>query len=92
MNALRINKECSSYPCHKDLEDCTFCYCPFYPCMNKENGGKMLTVYQGTTKCKIWDCSECNLVHKKEFVDKAYEIIKENMTNVKTKDEQTNDI
>ena len=72
MNTERINKACSSYPCHEGLEDCTFCYCPFYPCEDEGHGGKYLTVYQGTTKEKIWDCSGCNWVHKKNFVDVVY--------------------
>lgn len=79
MGILRINQNCPHYPCHKDLEDCTFCYCPFYPCENTEYGGKYLTIYQGTTKTKIWDCSDCNIVHKKEFVDTAHRVLKRNM-------------
>jgi Zn-finger protein len=79
MEYQRINKVCSSYPCHEGLEDCTFCYCPLYPCGNEIYGGKYLTIYQGTEKYKIWDCSGCNWVHKKNFVDEAYIILKENL-------------
>lgn len=78
MEIERINMACASYPCHKGLEDCTFCYCPFYPCELAEYGGKYLTVYKGTTKKKIWDCSDCNWVHKKNFVDAAFNVIREN--------------
>jgi len=60
----RINKVCGSYPCHKKLEDCTFCYCPFYPC-NDDTLGK----YIGKGKKKVWDCSECTWIHKKDTVD-----------------------
>ncbi len=73
----RINVVCAAYPCHKDLEDCTYCWCPFYPCENEENGGIFLTVYHGTVKERIWDCSGCNLVHKTNFVDETYTILKE---------------
>lgn len=78
MNTSRINKSCSSYPCHKDLEDCTFCYCPYYPCEDFSSGGRYLTIYDGTGKHKIWDCTQCVLPHKKEFVDEIYKLIKEN--------------
>lgn len=79
INSERINKVCAAYPCHKDIEDCTFCWCPFYPCKLEELGGHYLIIYQGTTKEKIWDCSDCNYVHKKEFVDEAHKILKENL-------------
>ncbi len=36
-----INEECSYYPCHQNLEDCTFCYCPAYPCYMRELGEKI---------------------------------------------------
>ena len=31
----RVNQACSYFPCHEDLEDCTFCYCPFIPARKK---------------------------------------------------------
>lgn len=65
----RKNKACRYFPCHKELEDCTFCYCPFYPCENKERGH---FINDG----EIWDCSECNWIHKKETVDKIFEVIR----------------
>jgi Zn-finger protein len=81
MDTERTNKQCKSYPCHDGLEDCMFCYCPFYACQDLKTGGKFLTIYQGTEKKKIWDCSECNMVHKKEFVDKIFEEIRQNFKN-----------
>lgn len=53
-----LDKECASYPCHEGLEDCTYCYCPIYPCGYTEFG-----------KCigkdnDVWDCSECLIFHK----------------------------
>jgi Zn-finger protein len=56
-----LKKKCKYYPCHKDIEDCIFCYCPIYPCYNT-NLGKMYK--------KVWDCSDCTLFHKKEVVKK----------------------
>lgn len=76
MGIERINKSCSSYPCHEGLEDCTFCYCPLYPCEITEYGGKYLTIYKGTSKEKIWDCSKCTWIHTRSFVDQIYEVIR----------------
>lgn len=41
---LGIDKGCKYYSsCHHAfLEDCTFCYCPFYPCGDKFTGGKWI--------------------------------------------------
>ncbi|TAN60140.1 hypothetical protein EPN16_05810, partial [bacterium] len=35
---LRVNRACKYFPCHQNLEDCAFCYCPFYPCREKGLG------------------------------------------------------
>jgi Zn-finger protein len=71
MEANRINKACAAYPCHdKDkLYDCTFCYCPLYPCYDTAKG--TLLIHN-----KTWDCSKCTWIHQKEIVDKAFEILK----------------
>lgn len=62
------------YPCHdKDkLEDCTFCYCPLYPCKDDKKG----QWYEG----KIWDCSSCTWIHEKQRVDSIFQFLKTNMT------------
>jgi Zn-finger protein len=62
---LGINYDCKSYPCHKDLQDCTFCYCPLYPCEKTDKGGKW-------TDNKIWDCSDCTYVHDSDTVETMY--------------------
>ena len=61
-------KNCQYYPCHKDMEDCSLCYCPIYPC-EEEGLGKF---YKG-----VWDCSNCNIVHKKEIVWQIQSIIRQ---------------
>lgn len=55
-------KVCKYKPCHKTKNmDCAFCYCPVYPCKIKDTGGKLVK--------DVWDCSDCTIVHNKEFVD-----------------------
>lgn len=62
---LRINKSCAYFPCHKPLEDCTFCYCPFYPCLNNSLGNFIFT----RDKQSIWSCKDCSWIHKRKVVD-----------------------
>lgn len=74
MSINRINIACKFYPCHEKLEDCTFCYCPFYACGNKRRG-KYITNSEGKL---IWDCSKCEWIHKKSTVDKIFKEVREN--------------
>ena len=57
LKIIMINEKCTYFPCHGIVEDCTFCYCPLYPCKIKEFG-----VFIKDTS--IWDCSNCTFVHK----------------------------
>jgi Zn-finger protein len=58
-----IKVKCNYYPCHNGLEDCTFCFCPLYPCFDTSKG-YLLTVYESS----IWACENCNWIHKIEVV------------------------
>lgn len=65
----RRNEACEHFPCHElPMEDCTFCYCPFYACGNTKRG-KYITNAEGKL---IWDCSKCNWIHKKSVVDRIF--------------------
>lgn len=76
----RVNKSCSYFPCHKKLEDCTFCYCPFYPCQDEKLGRY---IYSTKRKKKIWSCHECSWIHKRKTVDRIYTCIKANARNLR---------
>ena len=56
------NYECKYYPCHFYGQDCTFCYCPFYPCLIYDLGGELILTEDGY----VWSCKGCNWVHEKE--------------------------
>lgn len=71
----RLNKACNFFPCHKNLEDCTFCYCPFYPCLNKDLGKY---VYSNKLKKPLWSCQECSWIHKRDVVNDIFVLIKKN--------------
>ncbi len=60
--------DCSYYPCHFEGQDCSFCFCPFYPCLIYETGGEM----KGNA---IWSCMKCSLVHKPEIVQELKSIL-----------------
>ena len=56
--------ECKYYPCHFSGQDCTFCYCPFYPCLNYDMGGEIKVSSNGKL---VWSCMDCWLIHDKKF-------------------------
>ena len=62
-------ESCECYPCHFEGQDCTFCFCPFYPCHN-EKLGKMV----GSNGSEVWDCSNCQLIHEEDVVRQALEL------------------
>jgi len=69
---MRVNKSCPYFPCHSGLEDCAFCYCPFYPCGNKRLGKYIIT----KERIKVWSCKDCSWIHKKKVVDKIFHLIR----------------
>ena len=77
----RLNKYCAYYPCHKNLQDCTFCWCPFYPCLNRKLGYYVKAKKgSGTFLAKrIWSCDKCGWIHKKRIVDKIFKLIRKNL-------------
>lgn len=64
----RVNKYCAYFPCHAGLEDCTFCYCPFYPCKNERRGKFVVT----KNKQQVWSCKDCSWIHQSKTVDRMF--------------------
>ncbi|MDI6806544.1 MAG: cysteine-rich small domain-containing protein [Candidatus Aenigmarchaeota archaeon] len=65
---LEINKSCVAYPCHPNLEDCTFCYCPFYPCEDDFLGKYV--------KAAMWSCESCDWIHRRDITNEIIEEMK----------------
>ncbi|MCQ2070071.1 MAG: cobyric acid synthase [archaeon] len=65
--------DCPYNPCHFSGQNCTFCYCPYYPC-NDERLGKFV---EGRRGQKIWSCEDCLLIHRDFFVEHTVSKIKE---------------
>ncbi len=66
--AARSRIDCEYYPCHFEGQDCTFCFCPFYPCEDKRTGGELVQRPTGGT---VWSCAGCRLIHEGEIADKV---------------------
>ena len=64
---MKKPKKCKYHPCHDVIEDCTFCFCLIYPCELTTTGGRFILRKSDNTY--IWDCSKCNTVHSKEFIN-----------------------
>lgn len=54
------NETCDYYPCHFVGQDCTWCFCPFYPCEDEQVGGNWVEREDGS---RIWGCSKCFWIH-----------------------------
>ncbi|MCQ2055953.1 MAG: cobyric acid synthase [archaeon] len=67
MGNIRCNTCCEYYPCHYKGQNCSFCYCPFYPCEDTDLG-KMIPAKDGG----IWDCSQCLFNHNNNVVEFSF--------------------
>lgn len=56
------NLSCEYYPCHQHPQNCTFCYCPFYPCGDSSTGGHWIKEKQ------VWSCEGCQWIHQDNAV------------------------
>ncbi len=66
--AARSRLDCEYYPCHFEGQDCTFCFCPFYPCEDERTGGEFVNKSTGGT---VWSCARCDLIHRGEIAEKV---------------------
>ena len=69
-------------PCHKELEACDFCYCPFYPCADGVTGGEWIK------EKNVWSCQYCDWIHLEEpcqAIRKGLDDILENPDDLKSK-------
>ena len=51
-------ENCEEYPCHFPDQDCTLCFCPFYPCLDERTKGR--------EENGAWICRDCIIVHRNE--------------------------
>jgi len=58
---------CDRYPCHFPDQDCTLCFCPFYPCEDERTGGRFVD--------GEWCCEGCFVVHREEVAKAVIEAL-----------------
>jgi len=61
-------KKCKYYPCHNNLENCRYCFCPLFPCGDFSTGGKLL---RNKNKELVWSCRDCNWIHQNKTAKKV---------------------
>ncbi len=61
------NYECKYYPCHFHGQDCSLCFCPFYPCLLYDLGGEIKITSNGY----VWNCQNCFWIHRPENVEEV---------------------
>ena len=57
---IGCNRRCKYNPCHYEGQDCTFCYCPFYPCNDTRFGKELGRPKMNDT---VWACDTCLMIH-----------------------------
>ena len=67
------DRNCSYHPCHFKEQDCTFCFCPFYPCNDADLGSNI----ESTKGKAIWECTYCLFIHRPEVGKFVMSSIKE---------------
>ena len=67
---IHSNLECEYHPCHFKGQNCSFCYCPFYPC-NDIDFGRTIQSKRGNGN-EIWDCSPCLFNHRNDVVEYSF--------------------
>jgi len=69
------NLSCKYHPCHFVGQDCTFCFCPFYPCHDHDLG-ESIDSKRGKGH-EIWSCTNCLMIHRPEVCKDAMGMIHE---------------
>ncbi|OPY34675.1 MAG: cobyric acid synthase [Methanomassiliicoccales archaeon PtaU1.Bin124] len=58
------NRSCEYYPCHHEGQNCSLCFCPFYPCLDPLLGRFVPSRKGG----EVWSCEGCHWVHRDDVV------------------------
>lgn len=68
------NTECAHYPCHHHGQNCTFCFCPLYPCLDSELGEHVISRRTGG---RVWSCHRCLWIHRDDVSQSLFKIMPE---------------
>jgi len=68
------NTECAHYPCHHPGQNCTFCFCPLYPCLDPELGEYVTSRRTGG---RVWSCQGCLWIHRDDVSGSLFKMMPE---------------
>jgi adenosylcobyric acid synthase len=68
------NTECVHYPCHHPGQNCTFCFCPLYPCLDPELGEYVTSRRTGG---RVWSCQGCLWIHRDDVSGSLFKMMPE---------------
>ncbi|MHC1680230.1 MAG: cobyric acid synthase [Methanomassiliicoccales archaeon] len=68
------NTECAHYPCHHIGQNCTFCFCPLYPCLDPELGEYVTSRRTGG---QVWSCQGCLWIHRDDVSGSLFKMMPE---------------
>ena len=60
------SSRCDQRPCHFAGQDCRFCFCPFYPCLDNLTGGGFVASEEGG---RVWGCKGCIWIHRSDVAN-----------------------
>ncbi|MCQ2052978.1 MAG: cobyric acid synthase [archaeon] len=83
---IHCNIRCEYHPCHFKGQNCSFCYCPFYPCNDVDLGKFIVSGNE-----HVWDCSQCLFVHRNDVVAYSFSKFKE-LGITKAEDRRIHDV
>jgi adenosylcobyric acid synthase len=68
------NLACPYHPSHTRGQNCSFCYCPFYPCKDPDLGYSSVSKKTGA---EVWDCSQCLFIHRNDVTAYVFKRVRE---------------
>jgi len=71
---IGANTECAHFPCHHPGQNCTFCFCPLYPCLDPQLGEYVTSKRTGG---KVWSCQSCLWVHRDDVSESLFTMMPE---------------
>jgi len=74
------NTDCQYFPCHHRDQNCTFCFCPLYPCKDPVLGEFVISRRTGGM---VWSCQKCLWTHREDVARSLYDLLcKENLNDL----------
>ncbi|MDD1772606.1 MAG: cobyric acid synthase [Methanomassiliicoccales archaeon] len=68
------DKDCPNFPCHHPDQNCTFCFCPLYPCEDPLLGEFVVSKRTGGN---VWSCQGCHWMHRDDVAASLFKMMPE---------------